>query len=289
MRHPLKPLVFFSSLVVAGIITIIFTLTFNGPVTENEVYASAGERDGFVFIGHIFHVDLDLWQMLVSWQPAGCGKYFARTEPSYALQNYGTGTNCGRPAVNGPSWSFDPAKDPFDGEQSILLNRLSPNGITYAGQQFIYPFDDYESRNTFVALTPSADGSSSNATFLPILNVAAVDAAETFVPSYNFLAPVPNARVKFDGAEIDKAYVFMLTVRRSRLAQAFTISIFVVNWGLVVCVMYITLVAWTSKDQKAGDWALAAPVTIILTIPGLRTLFVGNPPFGILFGKDAMP
>jgi hypothetical protein len=120
MRHPLKLLVFFSSLIVAGIITIIFTITFNGPVTENEVYASAGERDGmrtssvqkllknahkksrsqFVFISHIFHVDLDLWQMLVSWQPAGCGKYFARTEPSYALQNYGTGTNCGRPAVN---------------------------------------------------------------------------------------------------------------------------------------------------------------------------------------------
>lgn len=135
---------------------------------------------------------------------------------------------------------------------AFKLNRLSPNGITYAGQQFIYPFDDYESRNTFVTLTPSADGSSSNATLLPILNVAAVDAAETFVPSHNFLAPVPNARVKFDGAEIDKAYVFMLTVRRSRLAQAFTISIFIVNWGLVVCAMYITLVAWTSKDRKAG-------------------------------------
>ncbi|KAF8199417.1 hypothetical protein K438DRAFT_1966613 [Mycena galopus ATCC 62051] len=151
--HPLELLAFFSSLIVAAIITIIFTLTFNDPETENDVYASAGERDGFVFVGHIFHVDLDLWQM---------------------------------------------------------LNRLNPKSITYTGQQFIYPFDDYQSRNTFVAFIPSADGSSSNVTFLPILNVAAVDAAETFVPSHSSVSPVPNATVKFDGTETDKAYVFML-------------------------------------------------------------------------------
>ncbi|KAJ7105996.1 hypothetical protein C8R44DRAFT_745644 [Mycena epipterygia] len=238
----------FTTLVLATIVTIVFSITFRGLTTENEVYTSVGEQD-------------DLRQMLVNWQPAGCGKYFAHTEQSYASLNYGTGTNCGRPSVN--------------------LNRLS-NHITYSDQQFVYPFDDYESRNTFIAFTPSADGSISNATFLPILNVAAVDASETFVPSHNYLSPVPNASVMFNGIQIDKAYVFMLTVRRSLLAKVFTIAIFLLNWGLVVSVMYITVVAYVSKDRNLGDWALAAPLTIILTIPGLRGLFVGDPPFGIL-------
>lgn len=44
----------------------------------------------FVFIGHIFYIDLDLWQMTVSWRLAGCGRYFGRTELSYAGQNDGT-------------------------------------------------------------------------------------------------------------------------------------------------------------------------------------------------------
>ncbi|KAJ7463727.1 hypothetical protein FB451DRAFT_1370627 [Mycena latifolia] len=311
MRHPVAAtMAIFTSLIIGAIVITIFSVTFRGPVTENDVFASAGEQDGFVFVGHIFHVDLDLRQMLVSWQPAGCGKYFARTEPSYALQNYGTGTNCGRPSVNVsllingvPSWSFDPSQDPFQGNQSIFttaqrnfVSQLnisiytyafkfdqSSTHITYTDQQFIYPFDLYESRNTFIALTPSADGSTANATFLPILNVAAVDASETFVPSFNYMAPVANASVMFNGVEIDKAYVFMLTIRRSLLAQVFTLTIFLLNWGLVACVLFITLAAWVSKNRKLGDWALAVPVSILLTIPGLRALFVGNPPFGILF------
>lgn len=121
MRHPLALyMAVFTSLVLATIVTIIFTITFRGVTTETEVYTSVGEQDGvriswiqkllqgadkrsrsqFVFIGHIFHVDLDLRQMLVNWQPAGCGKYLARTEQSYSSLNYGTGTNCGRPSVN---------------------------------------------------------------------------------------------------------------------------------------------------------------------------------------------
>jgi hypothetical protein len=161
---------------------------------------------------------------------------------------------------------------------SFKLNRHS-NTITYTDQQFVYPFDRYESQNTFVAFT-SPDGSISNATFLPILNVAAVDASETFIPSSNYFSPVPKASVMLNGVETDRAYVFMLTIQRSPLAKVFTGIIFFVNWGLVSCVMYITLIAWISQDKKLGDWALAAPVTIILTIPGLRALFVGNPPFG---------
>ncbi|KAJ7489610.1 hypothetical protein B0H11DRAFT_1912621 [Mycena galericulata] len=323
MRHPvILILTIFTSLILGAIVTIIFTISFKGPLTENEVYRSAGEQDG-----HIFHVDLVLRQMLVSWQPAGCGKYFARTEPSYGLLNGGTGSNCGRPSVNvclaingAPSWCFDPSQDPFQGDQSLLYAnhilaklhplilhkkhsiaaqfytysyvfkpsfRLNPNA--YVDLQFVYPFDAYRSTNTFVAFTPSQDGSTSNSTFLPILNVAAVDASETFVPAWRYtLLPIAHARIFFNGMETDNAYVFTLIVKRSLLAKVFTVTLFFINW-LVACVCYITIVAWISRDRKAGQWVLAIPVTIILTIPGLRALFVGNPSFGILFGKDMIP
>ncbi|KAJ7489606.1 hypothetical protein B0H11DRAFT_2404494 [Mycena galericulata] len=303
MRHPvILILTIFTSLILGAIVTIIFTISFKGPLTENEVYRSAGEQDG----------------MLVSWQPAGCGKYFARTEPSYGLLNGGTGSNCGRPSVNvclaingAPSWCFDPSQDPFQGDQSLLYAnhilaklrplilhkkhsiaaqfsmffkpsfRLNPNA--YVDLQFVYPFDAYRSSNTFVAFTPSQDGSTSNSTFLPILYVAAVDASETFVPAWRYtLPPIAHARIFFNGMETDNAYVFTLIVKRSLLAKVFTVTLFFINWGLVACVCYITIVAWISRDRKAGQWVLAIPVTIILTIPGLRALFVGNPSFGLL-------
>ncbi|KAJ7899631.1 hypothetical protein B0H13DRAFT_1883815 [Mycena leptocephala] len=91
-----------SSLILGPIVTIIFTITFGGPVTENEVFAGAGDQDAVGISEvqtpvkntekdcHIFYIDLDLWQMTVSGRLAGCGRYFGRTELSYAGQNDGT-------------------------------------------------------------------------------------------------------------------------------------------------------------------------------------------------------
>lgn len=283
--------------------------------------------------------------MMVSWQPTGCGRYFARTEPSYADQNYGTGNNCGRPSVNvhlfingyvhGTHWAYQhevyikslyfnaafthlkiystlgPGADlycmlimfwpgfhrltpiksiraqrDFVSQLNISVSPIRSSSIriptllsTYTDPQFVYPFDDYESQNTFVAFT-SPDGSLSNATFLPILNVAAVDASETFIPSFPYFSPVPNASVMLNGVQTDTEYVFMLTIRCNPLAKIFALIVFTVNWGLVICVMWVTLAAWASQDKKVGDWAVTLPVAIILTIPGLQALFVGTPPLG---------
>ncbi|KAJ7303710.1 hypothetical protein DFH08DRAFT_825643 [Mycena albidolilacea] len=304
-----------------------------GPETETGVFEGVGNQDcvGISKIQTpIENTEKDYTFSVCFHRP----HFLRRPEPaanvgqlaaSRTRKNYGTGNNCGRPSVNvhlfinrQSSWTFDPAQDPFHHGRSILCvghvlarlpsihphkstraerDFLNPhsNTITYTDQQFVYPFDSYESQNTFVVFT-SPDGSISNATFLPILNVAAVDASETFIPSS---PSFPNATIILNGVETDKAYIFMLTIRRSPLAKVFTIIIFLVNWGLVVGVTYIALVAWMSQDKKLGDWALAAPVTIILTNTRSAGIICERPAIrcvvtdcvhswkGILCGKDA--
>ncbi|KAJ6568534.1 hypothetical protein B0H19DRAFT_1065360 [Mycena capillaripes] len=71
MRYPVpRYMALFLSFIRGAIVTIIFTITFGGPVTENEVFAASRTRK------------------------------VAGTEPSYAGQNYGTGNSCGLPNVN---------------------------------------------------------------------------------------------------------------------------------------------------------------------------------------------
>ncbi|KAJ7489603.1 hypothetical protein B0H11DRAFT_1912613 [Mycena galericulata] len=309
MRHPvILILTIFTSLILGAIVTIIFTISFKGPLTENEVYTSAGEQDGATSSTSTLTYDR-CWS--VGSQQGAENILHARTvlwtlERRNWIELWKTKCQC----LSCYQW------DPFQGDQSLLyanhiLTKLHPlilhkkhsiaaqfhtysyvfkpsfrlNPNAYVDLQFVYPFDAYRSSNTFVAFTPSQDSSTSNSTFLPILNVAAVDASETFVPAWRYtLPPIAHARIFFNGMETDNAYVFTLIVKRSLLAKVFTVTLFFINWGLVACVCYITIVAWISRDRKAGQWVLAIPVTIILTIPGLRALFVGNPSFGILFG-----
>ena len=73
----------------------------------------------------------------------------------------------------------------------------------------------------------------------------------------------------------------VLTVSRSVLAQAFTVCLLLVNWALTVGTLYI-LLAVLMRKEKMKDAVLALPITVMLTIPTIRALFVGAPPFGIL-------
>jgi hypothetical protein len=55
----------------------------------------------------------------------------------------------------------------------------------------------------------------------------------------------------------------------------------IVNWALTAGTVYITLEILTDTE-KMSDGVLAFPITMILTIPAIRALYVGTPP--ILLG-----
>ena len=57
-----------------------------------------------------------------------------------------------------------------------------------------------------------------------------------------------------------------------------------INWALTIGSIYITFVVIFGKE-KIDLAVLVLPVTIILTIPALRALYIGSPPYGIYIGK----
>ena len=84
--------------------------------------------------------------------------------------------------------------------------------------------------------------------------------------------------------EVDSS-VIEISAKRSQLARAFTICLLLVNWALAIGSTYVTLVVVVRKE-RVHEGVLLLPVTLVLTIPTLRGLYVGSPPFGIYLGKS---
>ena len=78
--------------------------------------------------------------------------------------------------------------------------------------------------------------------------------------------------------------VVSVQVKRSPITRAFTLCLLVVNWALTVGSVYITLLALVGTGKKDPAVVLL-PVTLVLTIPTLRGLYVGSPPFGVYIGE----
>ena len=76
-----------------------------------------------------------------------------------------------------------------------------------------------------------------------------------------------------------------ITVTRSTLSRAFTICLFIVNWALTSVSVWVTTVIYF-KGEKPPDAILVFPLTVVVTIPALRNLYVGSPPFGIFIGMS---
>jgi hypothetical protein len=72
--------------------------------------------------------------------------------------------------------------------------------------------------------------------------------------------------------------------KRTRLAQAFTLCLLLVSWALTIGSIYITLLI-VFRTEETDDAVLLFPVTIVLTVPTLRSLDTGSSPFGIVIGK----
>lgn len=73
--------------------------------------------------------------------------------------------------------------------------------------------------------------------------------------------------------------------KRLRSMQILTMCLFLVNWTLTTASIYIVVLVVFGRERM-NDAVLLLPVTIILTIPTLRSLYPGLPPFGIYIGKS---
>ena len=80
------------------------------------------------------------------------------------------------------------------------------------------------------------------------------------------------------------ASLITITVERSLLARAFTVCLLITNSALAVGAAYITLLA-VIRREEVNDAVIFFPVTVVLTIPALRSLYPGSPSFGIYLGR----
>ena len=81
-----------------------------------------------------------------------------------------------------------------------------------------------------------------------------------------------------------KASLITIGVKRSLLAQAFTVCLLITNTALAVGSAYVTLLA-VVRREAVNDTVLFFPITVVLTIPALRSLYPSSPPFGIFLGR----
>jgi len=147
-------------------------------------------------------------------------------------------------------------------------------------QQLAAPFDNYV-LNAFVFVIDKATNQSVHITRFttadPLNNFVTVSIDTETVNEFIYETENGTVTIQAESRALE------VRIYRSILAQAFTMSMLLVNWALTVGSLYITLVMLV-KREKMSEAVLALPITVVLTIPAIRALFIGSPPLGILLG-----
>ena len=146
-----------------------------------------------------------------------------------------------------------------------LLEISAWNGLD---AQYSYPFDTYFLETNFAAYDATTNKS------LTILALMPVDSTNNFVP---LVADVRASYFNSSGTTVPSRYL-RIEFQRTLFTRFFVLAMLVVNWGLTFVVMHITVCAVNGHNVE--DSILVMPISVILTIPALRALWVGAPPFG---------
>ena len=133
------------------------------------------------------------------------------------------------------------------------------------------PFDRYALRAFAIAIDPATNNSVYIARFVvasPLGNFVVLShdiaASEVAGVSYNGVTPHTGSRV------------LNVEIRRSTIVQIFTLSLALVNWMLTIGTVYVTTLIASGK-MEANDAAAALPISMLLTIPGIRALYAESP------------
>ncbi|TFK92070.1 hypothetical protein K466DRAFT_481434, partial [Polyporus arcularius HHB13444] len=235
-------------------------------------------------LGHAYNIDVAARQVQMSWLVLGCGSL------ALYVGSYGSNT-CGRAnlaidfyadGATNASGMFDPAATLWFDIKTIsgfcvqasvefqtehLLEVTAWHG---QDQQFAYPFDTYILGTVFQAFLSGTNVS------VPVLFLRISDATSSFQPILMQDADVRT--LSLNGSQIIHARGVQYSFHRIALSQVLVMVLFVVNWLLTAVVLYIAVSAYDGVPMSEG--VLILPVSVILTIPALRALWVDAPSFG---------
>jgi len=148
--------------------------------------------------------------------------------------------------------------------------------------RYTIPFDAYAITASGFVIEKATNKS------VPILKFATMDGPPSVVLS-SFEQQTNNAWTYDAGTGpttvVVESSVIQILMTRSQLAQAFTVCLLLINGALTAGSVYVMLLVIVRKEA-VNDGLLLLPVTTVLTIPALRALYVGSPPFGIYLGMS---
>lgn len=167
----------------------------------------------------------------------------------------------------------------------VTEHRFDKHGKWDPTKDLMVPFQHYSFNAFAFAVDPTTNRSVPIAMFgvLDILDIFLIrshDAGDTSRFTYN----------SGDGSVTTKVDPRLLRVEitLSTVAKAFTVCVFLANWALAVGSVYITaLVAF--RRLEANSVAAALPLSALLTIPTIRSLYISLPPLRISIGKPCTP
>ncbi|PPQ91792.1 hypothetical protein CVT25_000437 [Psilocybe cyanescens] len=223
-----------------------------------------GKQDGIFFLGHIFSIDIPGRTFDVLWIVGACGSLLLQSSETYDLGR----AACGLPNI--PLSIYINNTIGFKMTHSIDIATAQLGEKRIFDQLFWYPFDFYHSSSNFYALNANDN------TSLPIVRAVFADPVNNFAPQ----SIEAETQAVINGTLVISRETFV-GLQRTVNAKLYTFLLFVVNWALTLLVAYITMLVHVG--EKLGEGIIVLPLTIILTMPTIRGLFVENPSFGAHF------
>ena len=160
----------------------------------------------------------------------------------------------------------------FTTELDVLYNDqyYSPND-RYLFQAFFFAFSDATNKTLPLGISVKSSGAGDFST-LPSIDHTLFNSTTIY--------PTGGG----PSTEHIEYYTLLGKIVHSVRARAITYSMFSINWVLTLCSMIITSVVF-NQQRRVKEAVALLPVTVILTIPVIRNLYSGSPPYGIYLGE----
>ena len=113
----------------------------------------------------------------------------------------------------------------------------------------------------------------------PLLALNPVDSTNNFNPKVVQNAVVARPSPSDNNAITYDARYVRIALTRTVLTKFFVLSLWLTNWALTGVVVYITISA--NDGVEMADSILVLPLSVVVTIPTLRALWIGAPGFGM--------
>jgi len=151
-------------------------------------------------------------------------------------------------------------------------------------EQLMIPFDRYTLRAFAAAIDPATNRSVYIAQFAVARSLGSFIILSQSVRTRELPYVYEDGHVSLrTGARVLNA-----EIKRSLIAQAFVLSLALVNWSLTIGTVYITALIASGKMETNGA-VVALPISVMFAVLGIRGLYTGPPMLSTSLGTYFPP